>query len=74
MATESQVLMLTDTMLGNTMRTIGQILIVLLSLVLTGCGYNTLQSQDEQIKANWSEVVNQYQSVALTSCRTWSIR
>lgn len=28
---------------------------------LTGCGYNTLQSQDEEIKAQWSEVLNQYQ-------------
>ena len=28
---------------------------------LAGCGYNTLQSTDEQIKASWSEVVNQYQ-------------
>jgi len=32
-----------------------------LSLVLGGCGYNTLQSNDEQIKAGWSEVINQYQ-------------
>jgi LemA protein len=31
------------------------------SLGLTGCGYNTLQTQDEAIKASWSEVVNQYQ-------------
>jgi LemA protein len=30
-------------------------------LLLSGCGYNTLQSQDEQIKAAWSEVLNQYQ-------------
>jgi LemA protein len=30
-------------------------------LGLSGCGYNTLQSNDEQIKASWSEVVNQYQ-------------
>jgi len=30
-------------------------------LLLSGCGYNTLQSQDEQTKAAWSEVVNQYQ-------------
>lgn len=36
-------------------------LVAVLSLVLTGCGYNTLQSTDEQIKASWSEVVNQYQ-------------
>ena len=31
------------------------------SLGLSGCGYNTLQSQDEAIKAAWAEVVNQYQ-------------
>ena len=29
--------------------------------LLSGCGYNTLQSTDEQIKAAWSEVLNQYQ-------------
>ena len=28
---------------------------------LTGCGYNSLQRQDENVKANWAEVVNQYQ-------------
>jgi len=28
---------------------------------LSGCGYNTLQSQDETIKASWAEVVNQFQ-------------
>lgn len=31
------------------------------TLGLSGCGYNTLQAQDEQINAGWSEVVNQYQ-------------
>ncbi len=36
--------------------------VVFLTLaLLSGCGYNTLQSQDEQITANWSEVINQYQ-------------
>jgi len=30
-------------------------------LLLSGCGYNTLQSLDEQVKASWSEVLNQYQ-------------
>jgi LemA protein len=30
-------------------------------LGLSGCGYNSLQSQDEGVKAAWSEVVNQYQ-------------
>ncbi len=34
---------------------------LLLVLSLSGCGYNTLQTQDEQIKAGWSEVLNQYQ-------------
>ena len=36
-------------------------LAALVTLSLTGCGYNTLQSNDEQIKSSWSEVVNQYQ-------------
>ena len=36
-------------------------LAVILVLLLSGCGYNTLQSGDEQIKAAWSEVLNQYQ-------------
>ena len=31
------------------------------TLALTGCGYNTFQSQDEQVKSSWSEVINQYQ-------------
>lgn len=30
-------------------------------LLLSGCGYNDLQRQDEQVKSAWSEVVNQYQ-------------
>jgi LemA protein len=29
--------------------------------LLSGCGYNDLQRQDEQIKSAWSEVLNQYQ-------------
>jgi LemA protein len=35
-------------------------LLVLFSLV-SGCGYNSIQSKDEGVKAAWSEVVNQYQ-------------
>lgn len=38
-----------------------RILSLWLVLFLSGCGYNTLQQQDEQIKAAWAEVVNQYQ-------------
>ena len=33
----------------------------MVALGLSGCGYNTFQSSDEQIKASWSEVLNQYQ-------------
>jgi LemA protein len=36
-------------------------LAAILLLALSGCGYNTFQTTDEQIKASWSEVVNQYQ-------------
>ena len=31
------------------------------ALMLAGCGYNSLQTQDEQVKSAWSEVINQYQ-------------
>ena len=43
------------------LRKLATLLAVVATLSLAGCGYNTLQSQDEQIKAAWSEVVNQYQ-------------
>lgn len=36
-------------------------MIFLMTLLLSACGYNDLQSGDEQIKASWAEVVNQYQ-------------
>ena len=36
-------------------------LLISLPLLLGGCGYNTLQSTDENVKASWSEVINQYQ-------------
>lgn len=29
-------------------------------LTLTGCGYNDFQTKDEQVKAAWAEVLNQY--------------
>jgi len=31
------------------------------AVLLSGCGYNSLQQQDEGVKAAWSEVLNQYQ-------------
>ena len=36
-------------------------LAIVAASTLCGCGYNTLQEQDEQVKAAWSEVVSQYQ-------------
>jgi LemA protein len=30
-------------------------------VLLSGCGYNTLQTQDEAVTAAWSDVLNQYQ-------------
>ena len=43
------------------MRKLIVLLTTLAVLALSGCGYNTFQSTDEQIKASWSEVLNQYQ-------------
>jgi len=38
-----------------------KVLVLAAVLSLSGCGYNTLQSGDEQVKGAWSEVLNQYQ-------------
>ncbi len=38
-----------------------KIAVIFLMLALTGCGYNKFQSLDEEAKASWSEVLNQYQ-------------
>ncbi|WP_092004066.1 LemA family protein [Polaromonas sp. OV174] len=44
-----------------TLRFLSLALAALLSLLLTGCGYNDFQRLDEQTKSAWSEVLNQYQ-------------
>src|SRR3954471_8363431 len=43
------------------MKTTLALLISLATLALGGCGYNNMQQSDEQVKAAWAEVVNQYQ-------------
>jgi LemA protein len=43
------------------MRVLMMLGVLVTTLLLQGCGYNTLQTQDEQIKSAWSEVLNQYQ-------------
>lgn len=35
--------------------------LALFALVLSGCGYNEIQSQDEAVKSAWAEVLSQYQ-------------
>ena len=42
------------------MRNLGILTLMVYTLSLSGCGYNTLQTTDEQIKASWAEVLNQY--------------
>ena len=43
------------------MRKLLAVLAALVTLSATGCGYNTLQSNDEQIKSSWADVLNQFQ-------------
>jgi LemA protein len=37
------------------------VVVLLASLAVSGCGYNRIQGADEQVKAAWAEVANQYQ-------------
>jgi len=37
------------------------LLLLLILSLLSGCGYNAIQQKDEDVKAAWSEVLNQYQ-------------
>lgn len=43
------------------MRVFKMSLLALVATLLSGCGYNALQVQDEQVRASWAEVLNQYQ-------------
>jgi LemA protein len=43
------------------MRKLLTLFILLSTLTLSGCGYNTIQSNDEDVNAKWGEVLNQYQ-------------
>ncbi|ULA69166.1 MAG: LemA family protein [Nitrospira sp.] len=42
-------------------RLMGASVVLIGLLALSGCGYNDLQGLDEDTKAAWSEVINQYQ-------------
>jgi len=43
------------------MRQLRLVFVLVMLSLLSGCGYNSIQSKDEAIKGAWSEVVNQYQ-------------
>ncbi len=43
------------------MRVLAWTWLMSLTVLLSGCGYNSMQAADEQVKAAWSEVLNQYQ-------------
>jgi LemA protein len=43
------------------MRRLWTVLAALATLSLTNCGYNAIQTNDEQVKSSWSEILNQYQ-------------
>ncbi|MET0130792.1 MAG: LemA family protein [Stenotrophomonas chelatiphaga] len=43
------------------MRSLSRLLLLaVLATLLSGCGYNAIQQKDEQVKAGWAEVLNQY--------------
>src|SRR5437764_5419479 len=43
------------------MRKLWTVLAILATMSRTNCGYNAIQTNDEQVKSAWSEVLNQYQ-------------
>lgn len=43
------------------MRTLLSFAVILTTLLLSGCGYNTIQTTEEGVTASWGEVLNQYQ-------------
>ncbi|HQY57204.1 MAG: LemA family protein [Nitrospira sp.] len=48
-------------MVMSLMRSMSGVVLFAAILILSGCGYNDLQGLDEDTKAAWSEVINQYQ-------------
>jgi LemA protein len=50
-----------DLMTHTLKRWAGRLAALLLATSLAGCGYNDFQRLDEEVKAGWAEVLNQYQ-------------
>ena len=47
-------------MLKRMMTRLTTLVLLAAATLLGGCGYNTLQTTDEQVNAAWAEVLNQY--------------
>ncbi|HEV7775661.1 MAG TPA: LemA family protein [Luteibacter sp.] len=43
------------------MKLLRALALLLVIAMLSGCGYNAMQREDESVKSSWSEVLNQYQ-------------
>jgi LemA protein len=43
------------------MKAMRALMLMVLAVSLSGCGYNRIQLRDEQVKSGWAEVLNQYQ-------------
>jgi LemA protein len=48
-------------MMERARRAAAAVVMLAAAVLTTGCGYNDFQRQDEQVKAAWAEVLNQYQ-------------
>ena len=46
---------------SSALRVRASLSVLLAAVLLSGCGYNTFQSLDEQVTAAWAEVLSQYQ-------------
>lgn len=46
---------------GINMKKLRSLLLLFMTTLLAGCGYNQIQTLDEGVKAAWSETLNQYQ-------------
>lgn len=42
------------------MKSIRLLVVLMIAAVLSGCGYNTIQINDEKVTSAWAEVLNQY--------------
>jgi LemA protein len=50
-----------ESLKGSLMYALRMLAVLICGALLGGCGYNTLQRQDEQVTSAWSDVLNQYQ-------------